>query len=66
MRARYTTDDAKELLEHFDVKAGTLFELHASRFAALAERIDGLIVKHIVREVAHELKPYLARCVHLV
>ncbi|GAA96748.1 uncharacterized protein L969DRAFT_97097 [Mixia osmundae IAM 14324] len=62
-RSGKTDDEVGKLAAPLLALAGqpdaALFDSHASRFGALAERTDDLIVKHIVREVTSEMKPYL-------
>lgn len=38
-----------------------IFDLFISGFQELSERIEGLMVKHVVKEVSNELKSYFAR-----
>lgn len=40
---------------------GTLFDRERKEFEKLADRSEELIVRHCVREVLHDLKPYLAK-----
>jgi hypothetical protein len=39
----------------------TLFDRLAESFAKLTKRVDGLIVRHISREVTSELKSYVGK-----
>ena len=51
---------AEDVLEESE---GTLFDRERKTFETLADRSEDLIVRHVVREVLAELKPYLARSV---
>ncbi|KAK4049402.1 hypothetical protein OIV83_004135 [Microbotryomycetes sp. JL201] len=51
-------NQAKELLS---VSEGTLFDRERLAFERLADRSEDLIVRHCVREVLSDLKPYLGR-----
>lgn len=56
----------KQLLDPIVTKGSSgggsgLFDTFISGFHQLADRIEGLIIKHVVREITGELKSYLAR-----
>lgn len=60
----------KHLLDHAAASAASthaqhgavgIFDSLTAQFHALSERVEGLIVKHVVREVTGEMKSYLGR-----
>lgn len=46
-----------------DNSDGTIFDRERKTFESLAERSEELIVRHSVREVVSDLKPYFHKCV---